>query len=43
MRRLTLLGGTQFIGRALVEAAPLDGGHTSGIFNRGETKPTGKD
>ena len=42
MRRLTL-GGTQFIGCALVEAAPLDGGHTSGIFNRGATKPTGKE
>eukprot|EP01051_Picozoa_sp_SAG22_P025054 SAG22_NODE_7238_length_758_cov_1.550835_1_plen_164_part_10 len=44
--RLLILGGTQFVGRALVEAALADGaggGHQVSIFNRGTTQPTGKE
>jgi 2'-hydroxyisoflavone reductase len=36
--KLLVLGGTQFLGRAVVEAA-LERGHTVTLFNRGETNP----
>jgi 2'-hydroxyisoflavone reductase len=36
--RLLVLGGTNFVGRALVEAA-LDCGHEVTLFNRGKTNP----
>jgi 2'-hydroxyisoflavone reductase len=36
--RLLVLGGTQFVGRALVEAA-LARGHEVTLFNRGQTNP----
>jgi len=36
--RLLILGGTQFLGRALVEAA-LAGGHEVTLFHRGRTNP----
>ncbi len=36
--RVLVLGGTRFLGRALVEAA-LDRGHELTLFNRGETNP----
>jgi 2'-hydroxyisoflavone reductase len=36
--RLLVLGGTQFVGRALVEAA-LARGHELTLFNRGQTNP----
>ncbi|OAI42260.1 hypothetical protein AYO38_11560 [bacterium SCGC AG-212-C10] len=35
---LLILGGTQFVGRHLVESA-LAGGHTVTLFNRGQTAP----
>src|SRR5947207_11078817 len=35
---LLVLGGTQFVGRHLVQAA-LDGGHRVTLFNRGRTNP----
>ena len=36
--KILVLGGTQFLGRAVVEAA-LDRGHTVTLFNRGATNP----
>ena len=36
--RLLVLGGTQFLGRHLVEAA-LGRGHEVTVFNRGRTNP----
>ena len=36
--QLLILGGTRFLGRALVEAA-LDQGHQVTLFNRGQTNP----
>lgn len=36
--RLLVLGGTKFLGRAVVEAA-LEQGHEVSLFNRGETNP----
>jgi len=36
--RLLVLGGTKFLGRAIVQAA-LDRGHQVTLFNRGETNP----
>ena len=36
--RLLVLGGTKFLGRAVVEAA-LERGHEVTLFNRGETNP----
>ncbi len=36
--RLLVLGGTKFLGCAIVEAA-LDGGHEVTLFNRGQTNP----
>ena len=36
--RLLLLGGTKFLGRAVVEAA-LERGHDVTLFNRGQTNP----
>jgi 2'-hydroxyisoflavone reductase len=36
--RLLVLGGTRFLGRAVVDAA-LAGGHDITIFNRGRTNP----
>jgi 2'-hydroxyisoflavone reductase len=36
--RLLVLGGTEFLGRAVVDAA-LGGGHTVTLFNRGRTNP----
>ena len=36
--RILVLGGTRFLGRALVEAA-LDHGHEPTLFNRGQTNP----
>jgi 2'-hydroxyisoflavone reductase len=36
--RVLVLGGTQFLGRHVVEAA-LDGGHDVTLFNRGRTSP----
>jgi 2'-hydroxyisoflavone reductase len=36
--RLLVLGGTRFLGRAIVEAA-LTGGHEVTLFNRGQTNP----
>jgi 2'-hydroxyisoflavone reductase len=36
--KLLVLGGTKFLGRALVETA-LVGGHELTLFNRGETNP----
>src|SRR6266480_6874790 len=36
--RLLVLGGTKFLGRAVVEAA-LAGGHEVTLFNRGRTNP----
>jgi 2'-hydroxyisoflavone reductase len=36
--KLLVLGGTQFLGRAVVDAA-LERGHTVTLFNRGETNP----
>lgn len=36
--RLLVLGGTKFVGRALVEAA-LAGGDTATLFHRGQTNP----
>jgi 2'-hydroxyisoflavone reductase len=36
--RLLVLGGTKFLGRAVVEAA-LAGGHEVTLFNRGQTNP----
>ena len=36
--RLLVLGGTKFLGRAIVEAA-LAGGHEVSIFTRGQTNP----
>lgn len=36
--KLLVLGGTKFLGRAVVEAA-LDRGHKVTLFNRGETNP----
>lgn len=35
---ILIIGGTQFVGRALVESA-LAGGHTITLFNRGKTNP----
>ncbi len=35
---LLILGGTQFVGRAIVQAA-LDAGHTVTLFHRGQTNP----
>ena len=37
--RVLVLGGTRFLGRALVEAA-LDRGHEPTLFNRGQTHPS---
>ena len=36
--RLLVLGGTQFVGRAVAEAA-LERGHELTLFNRGRTNP----
>ena len=36
--RILILGGTVFLGRALVEAA-LERGHTLTLFNRGKSNP----
>jgi 2'-hydroxyisoflavone reductase len=36
--RILILGGTIFLGRALVEAA-LEGGHSVTLFNRGQSNP----
>ncbi|MBC8171703.1 MAG: NAD-dependent epimerase/dehydratase family protein, partial [Anaerolineae bacterium] len=36
--KVLILGGTQFVGRHLVEAA-LDAGHEVTLFNRGKTNP----
>ena len=36
--KLLVLGGTKFLGRAIVEAA-LARGHEVTLFNRGETNP----
>jgi nucleoside-diphosphate-sugar epimerase len=36
--KLLILGGTKFLGRAIVEAA-LDNGHEVTLFNRGRTNP----
>lgn len=36
--RVLILGGTQFLGRHLVDAA-LEGGHEVTLFNRGQTNP----
>ncbi len=36
--RLLVLGGTRFVGRAVVDAA-LEGGHEVTLFNRGRTAP----
>ena len=36
--RLLILGGTKFLGRAIVDAA-LDRGHALTLFNRGQTNP----
>jgi 2'-hydroxyisoflavone reductase len=36
--RILVLGGTQFLGRAVVEAA-LQHGHDVSMFNRGQTRP----
>lgn len=36
--RLLILGGTRFLGRAIVSAA-LDAGHHMSLFNRGQTNP----
>lgn len=36
--RLLILGGTQFVGRAMAESA-LERGHTVSLFHRGQTKP----
>jgi 2'-hydroxyisoflavone reductase len=36
---LLVLGGTRFVGRALVEVA-LEGGHRVTLFNRGQTNPS---
>ena len=36
--KLLVLGGTKFLGRAVVEAA-LARGHELTLFNRGETNP----
>jgi 2'-hydroxyisoflavone reductase len=36
--KLLIIGGTRFLGRALVEAA-LDAGHRVTLFNRGQTNP----
>ena len=38
--KLLVLGGTKFVGRALVHSA-LQDGHTVTLFNRGITSPTG--
>ena len=40
--RLLVLGGTQFVGRAIVQSA-LDDGHTVTLLNRGITQPTGEE
>ncbi len=39
--KLLVLGGTQFVGRALVETA-LSSGHDVTLFNRGQSEPTGE-
>ncbi len=39
--KLLVLGGTQFVGRTLVETA-LDSGHDVTLFNRGQSEPTGE-
>jgi len=39
--KLLVLGGTQFVGRALVEEA-LARGHEISLFNRGQSEPTGQ-
>ena len=39
--RLLVLGGTQFVGRAIVESA-LGAGHVVTLLNRGLTEPTGE-
>jgi len=36
--RILVLGGTQFLGRHVVDAA-LDRGHQITMFNRGQTRP----
>ena len=36
--RILILGGTRFLGRALVEAA-LERGHQLTLFNRGQSDP----
>ena len=36
--KLLILGGTQFLGRAIVDAA-LEAGHTLTLFNRGQSNP----
>lgn len=36
--KILILGGTKFLGRALVEAA-LDRGHSLSLYNRGKTNP----
>ena len=35
---ILIIGGTQFLGRALVEAA-VESGHSVTMFNRGKTNP----
>ena len=36
--KILILGGTQFVGRAITQAA-LDNGHTVSLFTRGQTNP----
>ena len=36
--RILVLGGTQFLGRHIVDAA-LERGHDVTLFNRGQTRP----
>ena len=37
-KRILVLGGTKFVGRAVVESA-LNNGHEITLFNRGQTNP----
>lgn len=37
-QKIPILGGTGFLGKALVEVS-LDRGHTITLFNRGKTNP----